>query len=437
MPMIDLARMLFQFLPELITPYDVRRTRIRPPLPDIDAPPFVYLCLNSEWASFVDGVCERLLFEDVWEGTPEEVERAIREIERFLATMSCFDCGGSTAMYRYNAEGRLEKSTDGGQTWEPADNEDPRFNSPVFPPLPGGVGETTRCLAAANAVVGVEELINQWVNDWSAYGNIAQMTAAFVAFIAALGIIGASGGTAAPAVVALFAALVSLTPAAVSAAMTPSVYDTFRCILYCAAEDDGSWTVEGWEQVKSEISSNLTGAAHEALWNEVNGLGPVGLTNLGRINRAGSADCSDCSGCEWCYTFDFATVDNGGFERVPGYSLGTYVPGEGWAGNQSGSVYAAYIRKLLSSNSTITYVGMTVDVFGGITGNSTWSIRVGDAIQGGGLMAGLHTYVWSGSHSANEIRLNPNDTTQNFRIKSCVVRGKGANPFGQDNCPQP
>ena len=143
--------------------------------------------------------------------------------------------------------------------------------------------------------------------------------------------------------------------------------------------------------------------------------------------------CVDDCPQEWCYTFDFTTSD-GGWARVPGTTFGVWTTGVGWQGNKSGSVYAIYIGRSFTT-SVITSVEMLVDVPGGLNADSDWNINVGGNVQSGVLAVGTNTCTWSGSVSAGNIKINPNDTAQNLTVIRVTVRGIGVNPFGTDNCP--
>lgn len=429
----------FDFLPTLVTPFDVRRTRKRVPAVLIDAAPLVCLCINSEWASHVSGVIERLLYEDVWLGTDEEIDFAIHEIERFLATMSCFDCGGNDPppQYRYNDQGRLEKSTDGGQTWNPADAEDPRFNSPIFPPLPPDTPDATRCRAAENAKIAIHDMVDQFIAEGATWAGIAGATAALLALLFVFITLGA----ATPAVVGLAAAILSAGVTAIDAAFTPAVYTTLRCILYCACKDDGSWDAAAWEQVKSEINAQFTGVVHSILSKQIDALGPAGLTNAGRTDISGPVSCNDCTDCpqEWCYTFDFTASDGGWAAYGAGAS---YAAGTGWRTVAGVGGYVAYIQKSISQTTTVTSVKLEF-AWDSTPPRSNGFIKYG---------AVNRTFNPGNSpQTASGLAVNPtliqvaigngsnqgNGTGTLGEITRVTVTGTGVNPFGTDNCPPP
>lgn len=146
---------------------------------------------------------------------------------------------------------------------------------------------------------------------------------------------------------------------------------------------------------------------------------------------------SDCP-CnpEWCWFEDF-TASNGGWARVPGTAYGVYVAGTGWRGNKAGNVYAAYLYRQFSSR-VLHRIYLTIYVPpGSLTSGANVIIFNGSSqvLLNTALIEGTHTYVWEGEVTSAEIRINPNDTTQNFTVTSIQLWGLGDNPFGTDNCP--
>lgn len=207
---------------------------------------------------------------------------------------------------RYNEDGQLEVSYDGGVTWTLAPQLDDRFSGIVAPPISGADGAEKRCAAAASAEEYVKQNFIEELNEGSAYADIY---AAAVAVIALLGVTGI-GLLIAAAAAAIFLAGVT----AIQAAFTTEVWVDFRCILYCHISEDGSFTPATWEQVKSDILLQFTGAVSAVLYNWVNSVGPVGLTNAARSGFVVSADCSACE-CPNCSDNAYAGIDVTDFDH--------------------------------------------------------------------------------------------------------------------------
>jgi len=213
------------------------------------------------------------------------------------SNMSC--CCNQTILYRYDVDGNLETSTDGGVTWTPAPGNDIRVNPTVlFPPPVAAEGVDITCQSADSAVVLIKQQIgdqltddmsrytlNQLINDWTA------------------NIVGASGPFQALAVIItnqIFALLIS----AVRAALTDAVYDKLRCIFQANMDSTAFFDGAAWEASRTQILSQITGIAGVFLEHLVYLIGNGGLSNLAR-SGAGDPDafcCPDCSVDIWSVT---------------------------------------------------------------------------------------------------------------------------------------
>lgn len=276
--------------PEILRPFDPRHVPLPAPLPDVCDAPTVTICVNSEWWSHLDGMISRLLYRDAWQGTEDEIDRAIEQVQEILAVgkadpMGCC-CGNSGALTRYNENGELEISTDGGATWNPYPQGDPRMTGRIAPPIPGVDGDDKKCAAAASAEEFVKQNFIDELETGQGYAAIYDALIALLAIIALTGI----GLLIAALVGAVFTAGITV----VKAAFTSEVWTTFRCILYCRISDDGSFTKTAWEGVKADILDQFTGVVSAVLYNWVNSVGPVGLTNSARSGFVASADCTSC-----------------------------------------------------------------------------------------------------------------------------------------------
>jgi len=219
--------------------------------------------------------------------------------------MGC--CGDDDLLFRYDEDGNLESSDDGGATWSPAPQDDIRVNPKVlFPPPVVEEGEDITCQAADSAVVLIKEQIgdqltddmsrytlNQLINDWTA------------------NVVGASGPFQALAVIItnqIFALLIS----AVRAALTSDVYDTLRCIFQSHMDSSAFFDGPAWEAVRSDILSQISGIAGVFLEHLVYLIGNGGLSNLAR-SGAGSPDafcCPECTIDDW-HVWNLDGVDVG------------------------------------------------------------------------------------------------------------------------------
>ncbi len=173
-------------------------------------------------------------------------------------------------------------------------------------------------------------------------------------------------------------------------------------------------------------------------------LGFVG--NLDTANSiASSLSDSDCrcnSGDEWCFAIDFLVEDGEFINTGICGNLSDWVLGVGWVSDASGPSQTVCIHRSFATT-TFTYAAQTVFSNEVLSGPGS-----GRAIQGrlltvpqfteiGSQDNGVFTTIWEGSESLDQILLNPSGqgpSEDGIVIHSCLFRGTGTNPFGEDNC---
>lgn len=259
-----------------------------------------------------------------------EIDRWRDNLARKLMSGCCPDEG---KIYRFTEDGELESSVDGGETWTPSPEDDPRLTAPLFPPLPGEPGATKKCIAANNTVGAIKAQADAMSDDIAAWGSLTLLIAAVLGILAFLSILG-SGGLLTPLVVGLAGTLLGAGRAAFIAAMTIEVYETLCCILYCNMQEDGTYTQANIDAIKTEIEDQLTGVAATYLRDTIGLLGVTGLTNASTTSASDfDFDCSACECVPYCEsadswfagtvnsvtdnmdgstTFNVSSVDNGG-----------------------------------------------------------------------------------------------------------------------------
>lgn len=258
-------------------------------------------------------------------------------------------CGDNGTQHRVTESGIWQTSQDDGVTWYDDPTADPRNNASYFAPLAGDDGPEKACEGATNAFEFFKQALIDELATGLAYSEI------FSAIIGVLGVLGILGVGIIAAVItaAIFVAGVTV----VQAAFTSAVWSDFKCILYCNISPDASYTDAQWQQVKSEVNSKFTGVVQVILWNWVNALGKIGLTNAARSNMGLGADCStcDCDGCLVSVTFD--SVDDAPYTIING-TLAAAVHGVAlWGEVIAGDIYQAKIR--VDTDTTCTYTGFT------------------------------------------------------------------------------
>lgn len=74
-------------------PYIPRKKPLPPPASGGTDAPTIWIEVNEYWLSHVLGALSVLLELDSWEGTDQEREDAVREVNRILETMTDDPCG--------------------------------------------------------------------------------------------------------------------------------------------------------------------------------------------------------------------------------------------------------------------------------------------------------------------------------------------------------
>ena len=248
--------------------------------------------------------------------------------------------GGSDtlAQYRYAADGTLERSTDGGATYQPANQYDTRFTSTQFPPVSGDNGREKRCIAAAGMAALMKTQVANQLTDGDTQYTLVELINDWVKTMLE------SGGNVFQALVTIAAnQTFALGVAALRAALTDGVWDTMQCIFFCNMADDASFNAAKWQSVKSDVSAQIGGIAGAFLGQLVNLLGPAGLTNLARSGSATSADCSACD-CNNCAADPVIPLGGGTLNAQDGCNLNISSAPEGdhyavylWFNNHTGT----------------------------------------------------------------------------------------------------
>jgi len=231
--------------------------------------------------------------------------------------MSCC-CGSSGGNpTRFNAAGELEISFDGGETWQPFPQGDPRINSTTSPPLPGADGNDKKCIAAQGVTAFIDGQFIDQINDAMTFAELVTLMLSIIGLLL-------SGGSAAPILLPLIltivGGIVTVTATAIQGAFDATQEGILQCIMYCNMKPDGSFDEAGWQGVKSDIIAQMDILCAEFIRDVVNTMGAVGLTNAARsglttgILDCSGCDCADCSNLE-NWSVIFGTV----LEQTPGY----------------------------------------------------------------------------------------------------------------------
>ena len=205
-------------------------------------------------------------------------------------------CKQPTKIYRYTTVSHTtvyQESSDGGQTWQDAAPEvDPRH-----------VGSTTPSGNKCKAADGVVKVIQQEVQTIITSAN--EQGATVISIIkAVLDFLKFFGGQWLEAwLIPLIQSILDGGVQSFSDAFTQQVWDALLCAAL-EADSNGVYSVDAWNQVKTNISNDLpSGLAKDHIWRVVDMMGAAGLTNAGGMGSA-AAEC-DCG--EWECVYDLTT----------------------------------------------------------------------------------------------------------------------------------
>ena len=279
-------------------------------------------CLSEREVQMLIAFVDYIAWHTRYIATETEIDRdLIQKWSNNLARKLMSGCCGDGQQHRFTEEGVYQTSDDDGETWYDDTSGDPRTNATYYPPLAGADGSEKACEGAANAQEFFKQNLIDELTTGQAYAEI---------YAVLVGIVAIAGVTGIGIVIAILAAAIFVAGiTVVQAAFTSEVWQDFKCILLCHINNDATYTEEQWQSVKSDISSTFTGIVQVILFQWVNALGYIGLSNAARSNMALGADCGDCA-CENCSNLDNWEVIYGTIlEQSPGYMRlsSTYVSG--------------------------------------------------------------------------------------------------------------
>jgi len=229
--------------------------------------------------------------------------------------------------------------------------------------------------------------------------------------------------------------------AAITAALTEPVYETFRCILYCHMTNQGRINEGELGTVQAEITDQIGGIGATILNAMLSLAGEGGVNNLASLGAA-TGDCSLCDCPEtWCYRFDFTLAEQGWVINTDGYTFGKYTSTVGF--QQADDYTPADALELQSP--TISRVLTNIKMFfdPDFTGSNPQIILYRD-----GYVEDIFIGAFSGALFSHDIEDGLTYTTINFdadpqaggqqfwggALVAIELSGIGENPFGTDNC---
>lgn len=255
-------------------------------------------CLTEQQAYALLQISEYLAWQTRWIDAAEGKDRdKLAAFAAGIQEILMSGCCGDSVDYltRYNDEGLREISYDGGETWIPDPNPDPRFTGVYYPVNPSIPPETDmKCFGANNIVNWFQEQQTATADALGLGGGVAGIIAAILSLIVLFVGITLTTGLATPLLIGLASALAVTTAEAFNAAMTEDVYDRLLCNIYCHISDDGSITQAQWQEIKTQLIDDEEGIAFRFLFDNINTLGTIGLTNIAKTGVGGDLSCESC-----------------------------------------------------------------------------------------------------------------------------------------------
>jgi hypothetical protein len=280
------------------------------------------VCLTDKQRELLLGLTEPVSWSTRWWsniGTTinQDTIDEFRDDIRRRIIMAC--CGDEEPIqFRYDTDGNLERSSDGGVTFYPAPTYDPRNTSVQFPE-PAAV-DNGKCIAADGAVKLLKEQVGDQLTDDMTRYTLAQLIHDWITIYLQ------SSSWFDALIQILTNQIFALVIAVLRPALTDEVYATLKCLIYENMSTDYDFTDSTWSTLRSQILSSITGIAGVFFEHLFFLLGVVGTNNLVRSGAGDpDADCSTCecaSPCVDMWTVYFGTMlSNSGCNIQAEYAL--------------------------------------------------------------------------------------------------------------------
>lgn len=241
----------------IITTFD----KIPAPEVGIFDAPSVWVCVNTEWWSYLLERIKVLTRLDAWLGDETEQTRAAQEVEKLLAMANCEDCSEFITDIRVDEKGQLQKKV--GGAWIPANgdggdttviNNIENINETLYPDPPNDPGISNK-QKACNVASGIIEYM------LAKFDDMLDLTDASIDTIAA-----------ADGILALFPPLyilsdqttdlvneiVEATTSALRALVSVSLKEDMICYLSDAIDTDGKLTETNYSDAIDSINDAIT-----------------------------------------------------------------------------------------------------------------------------------------------------------------------------------
>jgi len=399
-------------------------------------------CLSEREVQMLLGFVDYIAWKTRYIATETEIDTGL--IGRWSANLArklMSGCCDEGELHRFNEQGVYQTSIDGGETWADDPDGDPRADYVGAPPLPGVPSDGKRCAAADNVRGLFEQYRDNLIDIVGATPSLLAIIAGILAFIGVIAGVSGVGIGIGVLFLTMAAEIIQIGGTGITAEITFTALETFKCLVYCRMNDDGELDYEAWQGLLTDIATTFSGFAETFFYQTVNGMGYIGVTNAGTVGAATAAGCGDCGCGEWCYRFDFTTGQLGWVINTDPVTFGQYVATVGFKQNDDFTPVDA----IEIASPTISRVLTNIKVFfdPDFTGPNPNIIGyrdgyVDDVFDTGFTGATFNQDITGGlSFSTINLDIDPNFGGQSQwtgAIVAIELTGTGTNPFGTDNC---
>lgn len=250
------------------------------------------VCLTDKQRELLLGLTEPVAWSTRWwssigtEIDQDTIDEFRDDIRRRIIMACCGD--DEPIQFRYDEDGNLERSSDGGATFFPAPTYDPRNNSVQYPQPP--VVDNGKCIAADGAVKLIQSQVGDQLTDDMTRYTLQQLIHDWITIYL-------QSSSWFDALVNILANQVfALVIAVLRPALTEEVYSTLKCIIYENISSDYDFDDSTWSTLRAQILSGIPGIAGIFFEHLFYLLGVVGTNNI--VRAGAGADDADCTTCD-------------------------------------------------------------------------------------------------------------------------------------------
>lgn len=282
------------------------------------------------------------------------------------------------AALRLNS-GVVQRTPDGGTTWNNSPADDPRLN--VGNLLPHLTSSTRRCDAAERMTAALQEAINTFISSTTATGFAVDIAEIVVLLLGPVGILF-------DLFILIADALFAIGISNINAAFTAGVYSDIKCIIYCELDADGQMSDAALSRVLAKIATTHPGVVSNTIVEVFQLFGHVGFSNAG-VERSETGSCGGCASCGWTVEYDLRNVGQDGwvFPHAPtgGYPGPSYTYGTPDPVYQGNNAPVVEVELLTPGGVHVTDFQVEMEFNHGNNLGSSWALYKGTS----------PTLVWS------------------------------------------